>query len=173
MFLHNICINKKWGEICCEHDWILQFAGFLGIPWEKSPFWSKKGPQKNYIFKKISFFQYFLSPEALSNSSKVQLSLKKKKNLIKKCQKKDFRNFFKKIFFFLSDFLEFFFYLNLELKPHIHLFFQLSSCTGWFTIKDFPIFQKTAFFAFFWTLPLQLGCVFWQNQPWYAVINCS
>ncbi len=153
MFLHNICKNKKWGEICCEHDWILKFAGFLGIPWVKSPFWSKKGPPKNNIFEKISFFQYFLSPEALSNSSKVQLSQKKKKVRSKSAKKMIFRNFFKKIFFPLSDFLEFlFFFLNLGLNPHIHLFFQLSSCTGWFTIKDFPIFQKTAFLAFFWTL---------------------
>jgi hypothetical protein len=72
-----------------------------------------------------------------------------------------FRNFFQKKFFFLSDFLEFLiFFLNLGLNLHIHLFFQLSSCTGWFTIKDFPIFQKTAFFAFFWTLPPPLGCIF-------------
>ncbi len=140
MFLHNICKNKKWGEICCEHDWILKFAGFLGIPWVKIPFWSKKGPPKNYIFKKISFFQYFLNPEALSNSSKVQLSQKKKKNSIKKCQEKDFSKFFQKNFFFLNDFLEFLFlFLNLGLNRHIHFFFQLSSCTGWFTIKDFPI----------------------------------
>jgi hypothetical protein len=152
----------------------IKICRFLGIPWEKSPFWSKKGPPKKYIFEKISFFQYFLSPEALSNSSKVQLSQKKKKNSIEKCQKKNCSKFFQTIFFFLNDFLEFlFFFLNLELNPHIHLFFQLSSCTGWFTIKDFPIFQKTAFFAFFWTLPLQLGCVFWQNQPWSPVINCS
>ena len=81
-------------------------------------------------------------------------------------KKRFFEIFSKKNFFFLSDFLEFlFFFLNLELNPHIHLFFQLSSCTGWFTIKDFPIFQKTAFFAFFWTLPLQLGCFFYKSNP--------
>ncbi len=171
MFLHNICKNKKWGEICCEHDWILKFAGFFGILWVKSPFWSKKGTQKNYIFEKN---QYFLSPEALSNSSKVQLSQKRKKIWSKSAEKRIFWNFFKKNFFFLSDFMEFLiFFLNLGLNPHIHLFFQLSSCTGWFTIKDFPIFQKTAFFAFFWTLPLQLGYFFWQNLPWPPVINCS
>ncbi len=110
MFLHNICKKKKWGEICCEHDWILKFAGFLGIPWEKRPFWSKKGPPKNYIFEKISFFQYFLSPEALSNSSKVQLSQKKKKNSIKKCQKKDLSKFFQQIFFSWVTFWNFYFF---------------------------------------------------------------
>jgi hypothetical protein len=56
----------------------------------KSPFWSKKGPVKNYIFEKISFFSYFLSTEALSNSSKVQISKKRKKKFDRKVPKKGF-----------------------------------------------------------------------------------
>ncbi len=72
-------------------------------------------------------------------------------------QKKLFvRKFSKKIFFW-KDFLEFLlFYLILGLSPYIQLFFQLSSCTGWSTIRDFWIFQKTAFLPFF--APLRLSC---------------
>jgi hypothetical protein len=31
--------------------------------------------------------------------------------------------------------------------------------------KRIPNFQKIAFYAPFWTFPLQLGCLYWQNQP--------
>ncbi len=63
--------------------------------------------------------------------------------------------------FFLKDFLDFLlFYLILGLSPHIHLFFQLSSCTGWSTIRDFWIFQKTAFLPFWGPLPFSWGVFF-------------
>ena len=141
----------------------------------KKPLLVQKRPaQKTTFSKKFHFFNIFLVLKHWVTLLKYKYQKKEKKIRPKSAKKMIFRNFFKKKFFFLSDFLEFlFFFLNLELNPHIHLFFQLSSCTGWFTIKDFPIFQKTAFFAFFWTLPLQLGCFFWQNQPWPSVINCS
>ncbi len=55
-------------------------------------------------------------------------------------QKKLFVRKFSKSFYW-KDFLEFLlFYLILRLSPHTHLFFQLSSCTGWSTIRDFRIF---------------------------------
>jgi hypothetical protein len=114
----------------------------------KKPLLVQKRPPKKLHFQKNSFFQYFFSPEALSNSSTVQLS-QKQKNSVEKCQKKGFFEIFSKKFFFLSDFLDFLiFFLNLGLNPHIHLFFQLSSCTSWFTIKDFPIYQKPLFCLF-------------------------
>ncbi len=137
MFLHNKCKNKKWGEICCEHDWILKFAGFLGIPWVKSPFWSKKSPKKTTFSKKFHFFNIFLVLKHWVTLLKYNYH-KKENNSIEKCEKRIFWNFSKN-FFFLSDFLEFYFFLSLGLNPHFHLFFQLSSCTGWLTIKDFPI----------------------------------
>ncbi len=52
-FLHNTCRNKKWGEICCEHDRILKFAGSLGILWKKAPFDLKKALQKTTFSKKF------------------------------------------------------------------------------------------------------------------------
>ncbi len=52
------------------------------------------------------------------------------------------------------------FYLILRLSPHIHLFFQLSSCTGWSTIRDFRFFQKTAFLPFLGPLPFSWGVFF-------------
>ena len=136
-----------------------------GFHEKKNTFRSKKDLPKNYIFKKISNFWYFLSPEALSNFPKVQISQNRRKKLTEKCKKKYFfENFFKKSFFW-KDFLNFLlFCLILGLSPHIHLFFQLSSCTGWSTIRDFRIFQKTAFFTFFCTSPLKLWCLFWLNQ---------
>ncbi len=149
MLLHNICKNKKWGEIFCEHDWILKFAGFLGIPWVKSPFWSKKGPPKNNIFKKISFFQYFLSPEALSNSSKVQLSKKTKKIRSKSAKKIIFQIKKKKKKFFLSDFLEFLiFFLSWTKSAHSPLFSALQ--LHWLVHNQrFSDFSKKRFFCLF------------------------
>jgi hypothetical protein len=58
-FLHIIGKNKRWGEICYEHDRILKFAGFLRIPWKKTPFGPEKTP-KNYIFKQFQIFDIFL-----------------------------------------------------------------------------------------------------------------
>ncbi len=61
----------------------------------------------------------------------------------------------------MKDFLDFLlFYLILGLNPHIHLFFQLSSCTGWSTIRDFQIFQKTVFLPFLGPLPFGWGVFF-------------
>jgi hypothetical protein len=56
----------------------------------KKPLLVQKRPPQKLLFQKISFFQYFLSPEALSNSSKVQLSQKRKKFDRKVPQKKIF-----------------------------------------------------------------------------------
>jgi hypothetical protein len=85
--LHNICKYKKCGEICCEHNQTVKFAGFLGIQWEKAPFDPKNPPPKLH-FPKYLIFLYFLCPEAVSNSSKVQVS-QKRKNVTEKCQNKD------------------------------------------------------------------------------------
>jgi hypothetical protein len=65
----------------------------------KKPLLVQKLPPKNYIFKKMSFFKYFLSPEALSNSSKVQISQKIKK-FDQKVPKKGFFEIFSKNNFF-------------------------------------------------------------------------
>jgi hypothetical protein len=131
MFLNNICKNKKWGEICCEHDWILKFAGFFGILWVKSSFGPKKAPKKTTFSKKFHFFNIFLVLKRWVTLLKYNYHKKGKKIRSKSAWKRIFRNLFKKNFFFLSDFLEFLiFFLNLGLNPHIHLFFQLSSCTG-------------------------------------------
>jgi hypothetical protein len=54
---------------------------------KKNTFWSKKGPPKKYIFKKISNFLYFLSPEALSNTPKVQISQNRRKKIDQKVPK--------------------------------------------------------------------------------------
>jgi hypothetical protein len=81
-----------------------------------------------------------------------------------------FENFLKKSFFW-KDFLDFLlFYLILGPSPHIPLFFQLSSCTGWSTIRDFRIFQKTAFFAFFFNLSPSAGVSFLTKS---ALLPCS
>ncbi len=133
---------------------------FLTDSVKKNTFRSKKDLPKNYIFKKISNFWYFLSPEALSNSPKVQISQNRRKKLTEKCKKSIFLKIFKKSFFG-KDLLNFLlFYLIHGLSPHIHLFFQLSSCTGWSTIRDFRIFQKTAFLPFFGPLCLSCGVFF-------------
>jgi hypothetical protein len=67
---------------------------------KKPPFGPKKYLPKNYIFKKISNFWYFLSPEALSNSPKVQISQNRRKKLTEKCKKYcSFKNFQNNSFF--------------------------------------------------------------------------
>jgi hypothetical protein len=79
--------------------------------------------------------------------------------------KKDFSKFFKKKIVW-SDFLEFLiFCLNLGLNLHIHLFFQLSSCTGWITIKDFPIFQRKLFSPFFGPFHFSWDVFFDKSNP--------
>ncbi len=81
--------------------------------------------------------------------------------MTEKYKKSIFLKIFKKKSFFWKDFLDFLlFYLILGLSPHIHLFFQLSSCTGWSTIRDFRIFQKTAFLPFLGPLPFSWGIFF-------------
>ncbi len=125
----------------------------------------KRPPKKIHFQKNFKFLVFFLSLEALSNSPKVQILQNRRKKLTEKCKKNYlFENLQKKSFFW-KDFLEFlWFYLILGLSLHIHLFFQLSSCTGWSTIRDFRVCQKTAFFAFFCTSPLKLRCLFRLNQ---------
>ncbi len=121
----------------------IRMCRFLQNSMEKTHLLVQKKAPKNYIYLKISNFWYFLSPEALNNSSKEQIS-----NL------------------FWSDFLEFLiFCLILWLNPHIHLFFQLYSCTGWFTIKDFPIFLKTLFLPISGTFHFSWNVCFDKINP--------
>ncbi len=58
-FLHNACKANKWGDICFEHDWIVNFAGFLMIEWKKHLL-VQKGPQKTTFSNKFQIFDIFL-----------------------------------------------------------------------------------------------------------------
>jgi hypothetical protein len=109
--LHNICKNKKWGEICCEHDWIIKFACFLGIPWEKAPFGPKKASEKTKFSKKFHFFDIFLVLKHWVTLLKYKYQ-KKEKNSTEKCQKKDFSKFFSKKIVFLEQLSGIFYILS-------------------------------------------------------------
>jgi hypothetical protein len=88
-----------------------------------------------------------LSYKALSNSLEVHISQNKRKKLTNKCKKSIFSKMLNKKFSFERlSFLKIF-YLIIGLNPHIHIFFQLCSCTGGSTIRVFK-FKKTFFGPF-------------------------
>jgi hypothetical protein len=138
----------------------IKICWFLKDSMKKNTFRSRKDPQKLH-FQTISNFWYFLSPEALSNSSKVQILQNRRKNWPRSAKKNFFFNFSKKVFFG-EDVLDFLlFYLIIGLSLQTHFFFHLSSCTGWSTIMDFRIFQKTTFWPFFGPLCFSCGVFFY------------
>jgi hypothetical protein len=113
--------------------------------------YSPLGSRPKFLYKRTLLVQNTVSVIKLARSSKIirffksqpmrPLSTniaKQKKKIDLEVQKKCFFENFQKKSFFWKDFLDFLlFYLTLGLSPHIHLFFQLSSCTGWSTIRDF------------------------------------
>jgi hypothetical protein len=52
-------------------------------------FGPKRSPEELH-FQKTSHFSYFLSPEALSNSPKLQISQNRRQKLTEKCKKSIF-----------------------------------------------------------------------------------
>ncbi len=131
---------------------------YLGFHEKKTPFGQKR-PQKSKFLKKSQNIDIIFSPEALT-LLRYKYCKTEEKNWPRSTKKVFFSKIFKKVFF-CKDFLDFLlFCLILGLSPHIHIFFQLSSCTGWSTIKDIQIFQNTVFLPFFGPLPFSWGVFF-------------
>ncbi len=139
----------------------LKFAGFLRILWKKH-LWSKKGSQNN-MFENFFNFWYFLSLEALSNSSKVQISQKRK--IIPRKVQKRFLTFFLTTELWRAFLELLIFYLILS------TFTSFSALQLHWSVQnqEFSNFSKNCFFAFFWTSPLWLGCFFDKiNHPFFS-----
>ncbi len=124
----------------------------------------QKGPPKITFFEKYSFFYWgFLVPKYWVTLLKYRYCKMEGKNwpisTKKICQQFSNKEFWK-------GFVDFFiFYLILRINPHVQLFFQLSSCTGWSTVRYFQIFWYC--FLPFLNLSLSAGMFFFDktNPP--------